>query len=249
MEGTKTPSVSVPPMVVPTSKGTPAMLEGVPVKVQPTPKNMVDTVITSEGKSVPGNYPTFDKSIPRKTETVVKAVPGAITQQGGRTAFITEAVRVLDGDTAEFKDPSNPRGDKTVVCRLGRIEADETAKPAMRGNAATSGQPYGNKATQTLKDMVMDKQVTVTVTQLYDNRGKRSVCEIEVNGENINQKMLEQGAAWIYRTYGKNSKTPSYADQIAEAKAKTNGLGLFASRNPEYPGDYKRRIEKEARAD
>lgn len=231
-------------MVPATPRGTPATVSGVPVKVQPTPKNMVDTVVSPSGQTVPGNYPTFDKSVPRRTETVVKALPGSITQQGGRTAFITEAVRVDDGDSAVFKDPNNPNSDKTLVCRLGRIEAPETKKPALYGNPASDGQPYGEESKKTLKDLVMGKQATVTVTQLYDNRGKRSVCEIEVNGENINQKMLESGAAWVYRTYGRKSRTAPYEDQYAEANAKANKVGLFAEANPVYPGDYKRNLEK-----
>ena len=244
MEGAAVPAV-VPPMVAPTPKGTPATVSGVPVKVQPTPKNVVDTVITPSGQTVAGNYPTFDKNTPRRTEVAVKAEPGSITQQGGRTAFITEAVRVTDGDTATFKDPTNPDGDKNLVCRLARIEAPETAKPALYGKVASKGQPHGEESTQWLKDQIMNKKVTVTVTQLYDNRGKRSVCEIEVNGDNINQKALNEGAAWIYRTYGKKSRAPAFADQLAETTAKKTGKGLFATPGYQYPGEYKRGIGTE----
>ena len=221
------------------------MIAGVPAKVHPTPKNMVDIGVTSEGKPVAANYPTFDKNAPRTTEVVVKAKPGSLTQQGGRTAFVTQVVDVTDGDTVVVKDPNNPapnnpRKDGLTVCRLARVEAPETPKPALYGKKASSGQPYGKESTDTLKSLIGKGEVTVTVTQLYDNRGKRSVCELEVNGNNLNQAMLETGMAWLYRTYGKNRKTPSYEDTIAENKAKANGIGLLADKEAQYPGDFKR---------
>ena len=244
------PSVAAPYTVPPSPAGTPTVIAGVPAKVHPTPRNMVDIGVTPEGKPVAANYPTFDKNVPRTTETVVKAKPGSITQQGGRTAFVTQVVGVTDGDTVVVKDPNNPapnnpRKDGLTVCRMARIEAPETAKPALYGKKASDGQPYANESKETLKSLIGKGEVTVTVTQLYDNRGKRSVCELEVNGNNLNQAMLEKGMAWLYRTYGKNRKVPSYEDRIAENTAKVNRTGIFSDRNAQYPGDYKRSLESE----
>lgn len=206
----------------------------------------MDSVVTPSGQTVAGNYPTFPKNVPRVTETVVKAAPGSITPQGGRTAFITKAARIPeDGDTAYFDDPNNPDGKPTLACRLNRIEAPEVQHPAKDGRPAKAGQPYGEESRKTLQDMIMNKEVTVTVTKLKDKYGKRSVCEIEVNGENINQKMLEEGAAWVYRTFGKGDTKPTPQDYAAERVAKANKLGLFADKNAEYPLDFKKRLDQD----
>ena len=235
----------------------------IPVKVHPTPSNMTDVTVSPSGEVTKGNYPTFPKDAPKTTEKVMSATPGSITKEGGRTVFITEAVKALDADTVIVKDPSNPDGFPTLTCRLARVNANETAHPARAATAtepakpATPAQPYANEATDYVKKLIKDKKISVTVTQLHDVFGAkdgkqgRSVCELEVEGENLNTDLLVKGFASVYRTLSKKAAKPSVMDEITEARAKNAGVGRW---NPELdaaaredPSVFGKRVLNEAK--
>ena len=160
-----------------------------------------------------------------KPEQVVTAKAGAIPQQGGTKFLVTY---VEDGDTLSGK---TDRGN--LKCRLEKIDTPEIAHP----NANKPGQPYGNQAKKLLEDMVANKEVSVRVVKEKDKWG-RSVCQIEVEGHNIEQAMLEKGAAWLSRKYFQDPNLVA-----AEDKAIKNRKGLWADPAPGDPAAFRRRIK------
>lgn len=105
-------------------------------------------------------------------------VSGA-TQAGEYTAKV---IAVLDGDTLLVT-----RGGKPLKLRLAGIDAPEKA------------QPYGPAAQQTLAERVMGQTVQV-VTRAKDDYG-RTVADVFVAGQSVNQEQVRRGMAWEYSRY------------------------------------------------
>ncbi|MEI2806759.1 MAG: thermonuclease family protein [Albidovulum sp.] len=97
---------------------------------------------------------------------------------------------------------------KQVKVRLGEIDTPES-----------NGQPYGERAKQTLSDLAFGKPARVVV-QDTDRYG-RTVGRVYVGGTDVNAEMIRQGAAWAYRQYLKDQ---SLLRLEAEAKAAKRGL-------------------------
>lgn len=135
-----------------------------------------------------------------------------------------------DGATLKRKDGSE------LVCRIDTIDAPETAKPRY----GKPGQPFGEEAKRTLQGMIERKEVTVRVTKpAEEGKYGRSYCKIEVEGVGVDQKMIEAGAAWLYRRYSDDPKLGA-----AEDKARKQKKGLWAQPNPEEPEAFRRRINQ-----
>lgn len=162
--------------------------------------------------------------------TPVKAAPGAIPKGGGEKALVTY---VPDGDGAQLT-----RGDgSSINCRIDNIDAPETAKP-QHGKA---GQPFGEDAKRTLQSMIENKEVTLRVTRpaITGKNYDRALCQIEIEGKNISQEMIRQGAAWLYANY---SNDPVL--RKTEQEARSAGIGLWKESNPERPSDFRKRISR-----
>lgn len=156
----------------------------------------------------------------------------------GQKAVVTY---VSDGDSATLQTTNGG----SINCRIDTIDAPETAKPSYN----KPGQPYGEKAKETLQKLIENKEVNVIVTRAADGGPKtgannygRSLCKIEVEGANVDAKMVQAGAAWLYRKYGSSDAVePSL--EPALKKAKENRTGLWADPNPEDPKDFRRRTK------
>jgi endonuclease YncB( thermonuclease family) len=157
--------------------------------------------------------------------TVVQARPGAIPKEGGSKYLVTS---VLDGDTLKGTDSSTG---VSRECRLDRIDTPETPKK-WKG---MPGQPYGNEAKKTLQDLVANGDVTVKVIKERDKWG-RSVCQISVDGADVEAKILEKGLAWLSRTYHNEPELAAIED-----KAIKNRTGLWADPVREDPAVYRKR--------
>lgn len=130
----------------------------------------------------------------------------------GEKAVITY---VGDGDSVSAR-----KGDgSTLNCRIDSIDAPETAKP-QHGKA---GQKFGEESKRTLEQLVLNKEVTVRVSKpaTTDKNYGRSLCQIEIEGQNIDKTMLREGMAWLYRRYNND---PALAKLEDEAKASKRGL-------------------------
>lgn len=138
----------------------------------------------------------------------------------GQKAVVT---MVLDGDTAGLRTDKG----KDLMCRLDKIDAPETAKKDKPGQA------YGDESKANLKRLIDKKEVSVTVSTSKDQFG-RSLCQIEIDGVDVSLKQLEDGAAWLYKTYGNPQAYSS-----AQANARINKKGLFADPAAIHPREFK----------
>ena len=135
-------------------------------------------------------------------------------------------VKVSDGDTINVQDALGTK----VKVRLYGIDAPETDKPNK------PGQPYGESAWKDLNGKVFRKQVKLDVMDI--DKYKRLVCIVYLNGKNINQEMVAEGLAWVYRKY---LDRPHASEYIAlEKQARSKGLGMWQQSNPEPPWEYRK---------
>jgi len=115
-----------------------------------------------------------------------------------------KVVAITDGDTVRLLTAAN----RQVKIRLAEIDTPE------------KGQPYGNRAKQALAGMVFQKQVSVRVQDI--DRYGRTVGRIYVGDLDVNAKMVQIGAAWVYRRYMKDK---SLLD--LETDARNAGRGIW----------------------
>ena len=128
-----------------------------------------------------------------------------------------ENIFVVDGDTIKGNIDS-----KRITIRLVEIDAPEM------------DQPFGVESKRFLEKLIENKKVTL-IAEGKDRYG-RTLGELFVNKDNINEKMVKSGFAWVYDRYVKSSLLYSYQD---EAKSKT--LGIWQSENPIEPWVWRRK--------
>ena len=119
--------------------------------------------------------------------------------------------RVIDADTVIIK---NEKGDKYKVRLLG-IDAPETR------------QHFGKEAKNYLSNIVLGKALIVIGSN--EDRYKRLLGKLVLDGEDINLNLVKNGMAWHYKRF-KSSQEKK--DQIlysnAEKYAKVKKLGLWS---------------------
>jgi endonuclease YncB( thermonuclease family) len=123
-------------------------------------------------------------------------------------AFADQVLSVGDGDTITVTSPSG----KTKI-RLACIDAPEMSqRPAG---------PASRKALQALLPVGSTAELKVQTTDRYG----RTVAEVLSNGRNINQAMVGQGMAFVYRKYLKGCDQGAY-DRL-ERQAAAQRLGVW----------------------
>jgi endonuclease YncB( thermonuclease family) len=99
-----------------------------------------------------------------------------------------DAIRVLDGDNIEARDPTN----KKVTIRLAGIDAP---KASLHNNEA--GQPFHQQAAVHLSALVLNRTFNLTAYG-FDSSG-RILAEVFMDNKNINLEMVRDGFAEVYR--------------------------------------------------
>jgi endonuclease YncB( thermonuclease family) len=133
-------------------------------------------------------------------------------------------VGVSDGDTLKVLDSNK---DLHPV-RLMGIDAPEKA------------QPFGQRSKQSLSSLVFRQQVEVEWNK-KDKYG-RIVGKIRtLDGTDVCLAQISSGRAWHYKQYS-SEQTP--ADRMryseAEAKARSNGVGVWRESSPMPPWEWRR---------
>lgn len=132
-------------------------------------------------------------------------------------------VSVTDGDTITVLTAEK----KQHKIRLLGIDAPEKT------------QAFGQRSKQALSDLVYKKEVTIEYKE--QDRYKRYLGKVLVDGKDANLEQVKAGMAWWYRQY-KRSQTPedqkAYAD--AEAVARGGKVGLWADKEPVPPWEFRR---------
>lgn len=128
---------------------------------------------------------------------------------------------VLSGDQIIINNPD--LGQQPI--RLAQIDAPELALQACKA------QPWADVAQKALSQQVLGMMVQASCLERLDADGF-AVCQVAVDGENINHWMLAQGHAWFERSLGNNI----WLQQLEqEAKRKRQGLwGNAASAIPPW---------------
>jgi endonuclease YncB( thermonuclease family) len=147
-----------------------------------------------------------------------------------------------DGDTVKIKAFDGQQ----VVVRLSDIDAPETyhAGPPAQSSCAhpkladRPGQPGGQEAKRLMRSLVPVGTV-VTVECFETDKYERQVCHVRLqsSGVYLHQAMLQMGGAM---TVSNPAWVRDSASRGLEAKARTQGLGIWASKAPIHPDEWRR---------
>lgn len=133
-------------------------------------------------------------------------------------------VGVSDGDTVKVLDAAH----QLHTVRLMGIDAPEKV------------QPYGQRAKQSLSEMVFQRQVTVA-WEKKDKYG-RTIGKISASdGADICLEQINRGMAWHYKQY--KSEQPIEEQESysrAEIEARKNKVGLWQDLEPVPPWEWRR---------
>jgi micrococcal nuclease len=122
------------------------------------------------------------------------------------------------------------------------LEADKTTQRVRLAGIDTPerGQPYGKRAKQALLERVGGE--TVTVEWNKRDRYRRIIGKLVLEGKDVNLSMVEDGLAWWYRKYaGEQSEIDRGLCEAAEARARSERVGLWRDPQPVPPWDWRRR--------
>jgi endonuclease YncB( thermonuclease family) len=133
-------------------------------------------------------------------------------------------VGISDGDTITLLDHNRQQH----KIRLSGIDAPE------------SRQAFGQKSKAHLSGLIFNREVSAECGKT--DKYRREVCNIRVDGVDVNLEQVNAGMAWWYRQYAKEQSSQDREDyEVAENFAKMRRLGLWADKNPEPPWEWRRR--------
>ena len=132
-------------------------------------------------------------------------------------------VKITDGDTVTVLDSSKTQ----FKVRLAGIDAPE------------SHQAFGQRSRQFLASIVFQKRVVVE----WDKRDRfeRIVGKVQVDGNDVNVRLIQVGLAWHYKQYAKEQSLGDaalYAE--AETDAREKRVGLWVDPSPVAPWEWRR---------
>ena len=136
--------------------------------------------------------------------------------------LVGKVIKVSDGDTVTVLDSNNQKH----KIRLKGIDAPETQ------------QAFGDTSTQSLAELVYDKEVLVT----WDKKDKyyRILGKVIVDGKDANYIQLKKGLAWYYKQYEKDlSDDDKQRYSEAEVLARNYGAGLWADSSSIPPWEFR----------
>lgn len=129
--------------------------------------------------------------------------------------YENKVIGVSDGDTLTVL-----MSGRQVKIRLAEIDAPE------------KHQPFGQRAKQSLSDLVYGKQVMVK--QEAKDRYGRVVGRVYAGGLDVNAEQIRRGMAWVYRQYNRDKSLLAL-----EQEAKNGKRGLWLEPNAIPPWEYR----------
>jgi micrococcal nuclease len=130
-----------------------------------------------------------------------------------------KVVGVADGDTIAVL-----REYEKIKIRLYGVDTPERE------------QAFGNRAKRFTNAMVRGK--SVHVVPIDQDRYGRTVAVVYAGDRCLNEALVRDGLAWVYRQYCKESLCRDWSE--LEASARKNGQGLWADRNPTPPWEWRK---------
>ncbi len=140
-----------------------------------------------------------------------------------------KVIKVSDGDTVHVLDAEK----QTHKIRLAGIDAPE------------KGQAYGQAARKFLAKRINQK--TVCVDWHKRDKYQRLVGVIRYEGRDVNLDIVKAGYAWHYKKYQKE-QTPPDRVLYAQAKARSDVIGLWSEPNPVNPSNWRKGKKERAKA-
>ncbi|MBC6431419.1 thermonuclease family protein [Nostoc sp. HG1] len=156
-----------------------------------------------------------------------------------------EAVeRVSDGDTLVVKDTNG----KNFTVRFACVDAPEiahTKKEKQSKRTSDRNQfTWGVKAQERVQQLVQQGGDRVTLNITDSDRYGRKIAEIRLkNGTFVQQVLLQEGLAKVYRPYLNKCPSKDLVQQ-AEAKAKEQRLGIWSDAKFVNPWEYRSLYKK-----
>ena len=137
-----------------------------------------------------------------------------------------ELVRIFDGDSAIVRYEG-----ETLHVRIVGIDAPER------------GQPYADESRDQFVALL--RSPTARIEILKRDVFRRWLVRVEVNGEDLGEKMLREGNAWFFRRY-QSDLSPDIRRRYdrAEREAQAKKLGLWQESDPVAPWDFRARKRK-----
>jgi micrococcal nuclease len=142
--------------------------------------------------------------------------------EGRAASFYGKVIEINEGDLITVSNQNRP-----VKVRLLGVDAPEP------------GQPFAETAKQHLKDLVIDKMVTVE----YSSLGVHSsvVGKVILDGADVCAQMVRDGAAWF--DINNNSRLSEIERQVyaqSEAAARSERRGIWQNGDAIAPWEYQR---------
>ncbi|MEH2377259.1 thermonuclease family protein [Nostoc sp.] len=171
-----------------------------------------------------------------------------VRQAASRLRFVGtsgEAVeRVSDGDTLVVKDTDG----KNFSVRFACIDAPEiahTKKEKQSKSASDRNQfTWGVKAQQRVQELVQQGGDRVTLNITDSDRYGRKIAEVRLkNGTFVQQVLLQEGLAKVYRPYLNKCPSKNLVQQ-AEVEAKQQRLGVWSDTKFVNPWEYRSLYKK-----
>jgi endonuclease YncB( thermonuclease family) len=169
------------------------------------------------------SFPVAERSWSRPSRLWIGLILALGSLVAGAETITGQVVGVTDGDTLTVLDAS----DQQFKIRLSGIDAPE------------KGQPFGNRAKESLSEMVFSKQVVVESKK--EDRYRRKVGKVQHDGTDVNLEQVKRGMAWHYTAYAKE-QAPADRENYANAEAEANSQrrGLWRENTPLAPWEFRR---------
>lgn len=133
-------------------------------------------------------------------------------------------VSVADGDTITLLDSAN----RQHRIRLAGIDAPERT------------QDFGQKSKTSLSAMTINQNAAAHCRKR--DRYQREVCVVTVDGKDVGLEQIRAGMAWWYQDYAREQTAKERDDYAqAEFQAKIRRFGLWNSKNPTPPWEWRKR--------
>ncbi len=152
--------------------------------------------------------------------------------------------RVSDGDTIVVKDTNG----KNLTVRFACVDAPEIAHTNKEKQSKRSSDrnqfTWGVKAQERVQQLVQQGGDRVTLNITDSDRYGRKVAEIHLqNGTFVQQVLLQEGLAKVYRPYLNKCPSKDLVQQ-AEAEAKQQRLGVWSDAKFVNPWEYRSLYKK-----
>jgi micrococcal nuclease len=134
-------------------------------------------------------------------------------------AWSGKVIGVADGDTITVLHEQRPER-----IRLYGIDCPEKR------------QAFGKKAKLFISHLAFGK--TADVEPLTRDRYGRTIALVRVDNVELNEKLIEEGLAWVYLAYCKSSRCHDW--EILQLKAREGKHGLWQDTSPVPPWEFRR---------